>query len=144
MTLEIPKPLFQTILHHLESAYPEEAAGFLLGRLRENGRRRVEAVLPVDNVWPGEERARRYRIPPEVLLLAEEEAERRGLWVLGVYHSHPDHPSQPSEFDRLQALPNTSYLIVSVRQGRARQAQSWRLTDDRARFEEEPLVIAEG
>ncbi len=143
MTLEIPKPLFQSILHHLEGAYPEEAAGFLLGRLGENGRKRVEVVLPVENVWPGEERTRRYRIPPEVLLLAEEEAERRGLWVLGVYHSHPDHPSRPSEFDRLQALPNTSYLIVSVRQGRARQAQSWRLTDDRSRFEEEPLVIAE-
>ena len=60
-----------------------------------------------------------------------------GLQLLGFYHSHPDHPAEPSQFDLDHAWPNLSYLIVSVRQGQPKEARSWRLKIDRSAFEEE-------
>jgi proteasome lid subunit RPN8/RPN11 len=62
-----------------------------------------------------------------------------GLMLLGFYHSHPDHPAEPSQFDLDHAWPNLSYLIVSVRQGQPKEARSWRLKPDRSAFEEEFL-----
>jgi proteasome lid subunit RPN8/RPN11 len=66
-----------------------------------------------------------------------------GLDVLGVFHSHPDHPNQPSEFDRQWAWPNFSYLITSVVQGVAVESRSWRLNEDRANFSEEKVEVIE-
>ncbi len=144
MSLVIAAAPWRDIVAHLEAAYPEEGAGVLLGHLHADGTRRVTAVLPLENRWQGEERTHRYLIPPQAMLAAEEEADRRGLALLGIFHSHPDHPSRPSAFDREWALPLLSYLIVSVRQGRVATAQSWRLRDDRSAFDEEPLHILSG
>jgi proteasome lid subunit RPN8/RPN11 len=127
---------------HGEGAYPDEGAGFLIGRL-EGSTRRVLDVLPVENEREGEERRRRYLIGPHEMLRAENEAARRGLDLLGVFHSHPDHPSQPSETDRQWALPWLSYLITRVENGHAQDSRSWRLNDDRSAFEEETLEEAD-
>ena len=130
---------------HGEATYPEECCGILVGRAEKtahgNGSvlARVERLVGAENEREDENRHNRYLIPPEVILRTEREARADGLDVVGYYHSHPDHPSRPSDFDRDHAWPGYSYLIVSVREGRARDERSWRLSDDRSRFDEEPI-----
>jgi proteasome lid subunit RPN8/RPN11 len=125
---------------HAAATYPEECCGVLMGRpLGGGGGSLVERVRPVDNAR-ADSRGNRYLLHPETVLAAEKEARRLGLRVVGYYHSHPDHPSRPSEFDREHAWPGLSYVIVSVRDGEVADARSWRLTDDRERFEQEELT----
>jgi proteasome lid subunit RPN8/RPN11 len=136
MPLDIPRDLLQRIHAHGEQAYPEEGAGFLMG---EPGR--VEDILPLPNAREETARHNRYLITPEDYLHAEMEAERRGLSLIGVFHSHPDHPNQPSEFDREWAQPFFSYMITSVQAGAAEGSRSWRLAADRSAFLEEEIEI---
>lgn len=82
----------------------------------------------------------RYKVSGLTLMRAEQALEARGLEIVGYYHSHPDHPSQYSDYDRDHALPNMSYVIVSVLAGEAVTTQSWRLTDDRSRMDEEEIA----
>jgi proteasome lid subunit RPN8/RPN11 len=123
---------------HGEETYPEECCGFLIGKIGGAGGETtvVERVLPVANERQ-DSRHNRFVINPETVLAAHKEARAAGADVVGYYHSHPDHPSRPSDFDREHAWPGLSYLIVSVQQGRAADARSWRLADDRDRFDEE-------
>jgi len=130
----------EAIERHGERTYPEECCGFLLGR-PAGGVTRVEKVVPAANERQ-ESRHNRFVMSPETVLAAHKEARAAGLTVVGYYHSHPDHPAEPSEFDREHAWPGLSYLIVSVRGGQADAARSWRLRDDRERFEEEVLTGA--
>jgi proteasome lid subunit RPN8/RPN11 len=141
-TVGIPVELLARIQAHGEAAYPEEGAGFLLGT-RDGDLQRVADVIALPNVREEEARHTRYLISPEDTIRAEEEADRRGLNVIGVFHSHPDHPAQPSEFDREWALPWFSYVITSVQQGQAVESRCWRLADDRSGFEEQPIVAVE-
>jgi proteasome lid subunit RPN8/RPN11 len=83
-------------------------------------------------------------INPETVLAAHKEARSLGLDIVGYYHSHPDHPAQPSDFDREHAWPGLSYLIVSVQGGKVAEARSWRLTDERDRYEEETVEQGAG
>jgi proteasome lid subunit RPN8/RPN11 len=137
-SLEISRRLLEEIHAHGEQAYPEEGAGFLLGTT--SGRRRVTAVLPLPNAREAEARRNRYLIAPQEVLKAELEADRLGLTLLGVFHSHPDHPNLPSEFDRAWGQPFFSYLITSVEGGRAVASRCWRLAEDRSAFSEEPIT----
>jgi proteasome lid subunit RPN8/RPN11 len=132
----------QTIDRHGEASYPEECCGFLIGQASGDATV-VERVLPVANERQ-DSRHNRYVISPETVLAAHKEARAAGADVVGYYHSHPDHPSRPSDFDREHAWPGLSYLIVSVQQGRAADARSWRLADDRDRFDEEVIDQAAG
>jgi len=140
--VEIAAELLRRIRAHGETTYPEEGAGFLLGT-REGDTYRVVDVVPTPNVREEDARRTRYLISPEDTLRVEEEAERRGQSVIGVFHSHPDHPAQPSEFDREWALPWFVYLITSVEHGHAVESRVWRLADDRSGFAEEPIVAIE-
>ena len=127
---------------HGEAAYPEECCGVLIGRDGAGGQpATVERILAADNER-ADSRHNRYVISPRSLLAAQREARASGLDVVGYYHSHPDHPARPSEFDREHAWPGTSYVIVSVERGKAVDCRSWRLRDDRAAFEEEAMVAA--
>jgi proteasome lid subunit RPN8/RPN11 len=138
--LEIPAEILSQIHRHGESAYPEEGAGLLLGN--EYGMSRVVcAILELPNTREGEARRTRYLLSAEDYLRGEVEADRQGLSVLGVFHSHPDHPNRPSEFDRDWAWPNYSYIITSVYSGRAIESRVWRLTDDRQEFVEESIAV---
>src|SRR5207247_2424708 len=83
----------------------------------------------------------RDRIDPESFRRAQERLDRDGLEVIGVYHSHPDHPPAPSAFDREHAWPWLSYAIVAVAQGRAGELKSWVLADDRGAFGEEAITM---
>ena len=137
MSLALRPGETERIRAHLSSAYPEEGCGVLIGR-DEEGARIVERIVPFANQQAGE-RGHRYLIAPEQLLGAEREAREAGLDVVGFFHSHPDHPAEPSAFDLEQAWPYYSYLIVSVEGGRVVDARSWRLAEDRSRFEPETI-----
>jgi proteasome lid subunit RPN8/RPN11 len=130
----------EAIGRHAERTYPEECCGFMLGRSAD-GATRVERITPAANERQ-DSRHNRFVMSPETVLAAHKEARAAGLAVVGYYHSHPDHPAEPSEFDREHAWPGLSYLIVSVRDGQVDRARSWRLRDDRERFEEEYLASA--
>ena len=140
MSLRIPAQLMAEIQRHAEQQYPEEGAGLILGSL--DGEDRIaRSVLPVNNTFEAQQRGRRYLIDPMAILKAEEEAQREGLSVLGVFHSHPDHPPTPSKFDLEWAVPWYVYLITAVRQGIAEQTRAWRLQEDHAQMTEEQLAI---
>jgi proteasome lid subunit RPN8/RPN11 len=137
-TIEIPLTILERIHAHGEAAYPEEGAGFLLGLTGEP--KRVVEVLPLPNLREAEARRNRYLIAAQDYLQAELTAERLGLSLIGVFHSHPDHPNRPSEFDREWAQPFFSYLITSVEQGHATASRCWQLSEDRSHFIEETLL----
>lgn len=140
MTLILAGSLLQQIWIDGQAHYPEEGAGLILGSL-QGDLRRATRLLSLDNSFEVTARGRRYRLAADDMLRAEAEADRLGLDILGVFHSHPDHPPRPSEFDRDWALPFYSYLITSVQAGRATESRCWRLTDDRAAMVEESLEI---
>lgn len=141
MILAIHPDLLAEIHAYGQDAYPEEGAGLLLGRAGD-ANRRVEAILPLANSREPGARASRYLITARDMLAAEQEAARRGLDILGVFHSHPDHPDRPSDFDRQWALPWFSYIITRVDGGRAVSSRSWRLADDRTQFHPEKLNLS--
>jgi proteasome lid subunit RPN8/RPN11 len=137
--LEIAPELLVKIQNNGEKAYPEEGAGFLLGVDGEI--RRVLSLLPLPNARESEARHNRYILTPQDYLAGEDEADRLKLLLLGVFHSHPDHPNQPSEYDREWAQPFFSYVITNIQSGRAVSSRSWRLLEDRSDFIEEPVRI---
>lgn len=138
MSLSMPSTLLREIHAHGEAAYPEEGAGLLLG-VTLGDKKQVSALLPISNAREDSARHNRYLLTPQDYMHAEQEAARQGLDVLGVFHSHPDHPNRPSEFDREWAMPWFSYVITSVNQGQAVESRSWRLRQDRSAFDEEEI-----
>jgi proteasome lid subunit RPN8/RPN11 len=128
------------ILEEGEKAYPNECCGFLLGRQAE-GKKQVDFVLVVGNAREFGEQYHRFVITPEDFMRAEKEALRQGWEIFGIYHSHPDHPALPSDYDREHALPFYSYLILTVEAGKAGKLTSWKLTGDRKQFVEEKIGI---
>jgi proteasome lid subunit RPN8/RPN11 len=142
MSLQLPAELLAEIHAHGALSYPEEGAGFLLGRA-EGEQRTGVSILPIANAREDGARHNRYLIGPKEMMLAENAADAASLTLLGIFHSHPDHPSEPSEFDRDWALPFFSYLITRVEQGKAIETRSWRLADDRSHFTEELIESKE-
>jgi proteasome lid subunit RPN8/RPN11 len=142
MKIHLPEELLTKIHAHGEKTYPEEGAGLLLGR-EEGDSRFVIDILPLANGREDSARYNRYLITPQSLFEGEKQAEQRNLEVIGVFHSHPDHPNWPSEFDREWAVPWFSYIITRVAQGKAKGSRSWRLADDREQFREETIVVME-
>ncbi|MCC6956977.1 MAG: M67 family metallopeptidase [Anaerolineales bacterium] len=143
MALYISSELMQQIQAHGEAAYPEEGAGLLLGIARQADRH-VFDLQVFDNAREDGARHNRYLLTSQDYLAGELEAARLGLSVIGVFHSHPDHPDRPSEFDREWAMPWFSYIITSVQSGRAVSSRSWHLKEDRSQFEEELIQITDG
>jgi proteasome lid subunit RPN8/RPN11 len=129
------------IRRHAEAVYPHEGCG-LMGGATDGVGRRVVRLVPVPNARDDSPR-NRYLIEPEEFLRAQATLEREGLDVVGVYHSHPDHPARPSAFDEEHAWPRLSYVIVGVTRGAAADARSWVLADDRDGFVEESIIIEE-
>jgi proteasome lid subunit RPN8/RPN11 len=137
--LIIPENLLAEVEANGERAFPEEGAGFLLGELHTH--REVRHVMPLPNQRESGTRCKRYLISAKEFLNAELGAEAKGLQLLGVFHSHPDHPGRPSEFDREWAQPTLSYLITAVMDGKATNSRSWILLADRTAFVEEGIQI---
>ena len=126
----------------MEDTYPNEGGGFLLGEQEDNGTV-IRDIIQVDNVFEEEEQYHRYAMTPQDWMRLEDEAEDRGLMLVGYYHSHPDSPAIPSEYDREHALPNFLYIITSVEMGRATDMRVWKLRADRSVFDREELDVLE-
>jgi proteasome lid subunit RPN8/RPN11 len=123
---------------HAKEAYPEECAGVLVG-MDTGGMKIVVDVWRAENTHE-EERSRRFLIEPLKIKEFEERAAERDMDVLGFYHSHPDHPAEPSEYDREHAWPGWSYVIASVSAENVEDMRSWVLKGDRSGYDEEPIV----
>jgi len=140
--LLLAKNLEQEIRDHGARDYPHECCGAMLGTEDGATRRQVRALFPLINRRDDSPR-NRFSITPEDYRAAERAAAERGFDLLGWYHSHPDHPARPSEFDREHAWPGWSYVIVSVDAGAPKDLTSWQLEDDRSKFQPE-VVVPEG
>jgi proteasome lid subunit RPN8/RPN11 len=137
MALTLPSAVERAIRTHGVETYPHECCGALIGR---DGV--VSNVVALPNTTEEGPR-RRFLVRPSDYREAERRASELGGDLLGFYHSHPDHPARPSQYDLDHAWPFFSYVIVSVRAGIAEELTSWRLRDDRSRFDEEPVAHAE-
>jgi proteasome lid subunit RPN8/RPN11 len=124
---------------HGEKTYNEECCGALLGQVNGDSHNIVE-LIEFHNER-GENRERRYLITPEQYRKSEQTAADKNLELLGFYHSHPDHPSKPSQFDTDHALPWFLYMIVSVEKGKAKKLTSWKLKEDRSEFDEQKINV---
>jgi proteasome lid subunit RPN8/RPN11 len=138
-SVHISEEAADAIRAHGAESYPHECCGGLLGRDGDDGRE-VLQVFPLTNRREDSPR-NRFSLTPDDVRAAEKAAAELGLELVGWYHSHPDHSARPSEYDREHAWPWYSYVIVSVERGEPRQMTSWRLADDRSRFEQEPLEV---
>ena len=136
--LVVPSRLLEQMNAHVEKAYPEEGAGFLIGEESE-----VREILALSNSREDGARHNRFLFTPEDYLQAEMKADELGLSLIGVFHSHPNSPNIPSEYDREWAQPFFSYIITRVDQGKAVNSRSWKLVEDRSRYEEEEIKITD-
>jgi len=151
-TLWISGHLAEKIRAHGVETYPHECCGALLGRDsnavldpdRAKGAptptRKILQIFPLVNRRDDSPR-NRFSVTAEDVLAAEKAAREQRLEVVGWYHSHPDHPARPSEYDRDHAWPWYSYIIVSVQNGAPQNMTSWRLNDDRSGFSPEEIEI---
>ncbi len=142
MAIEISAQDGDRIRRFGENAFPNECCGFLLGEAGEESRRVLE-LLPVDNEREDAERYHRFLITAEAYMRGEKEARKKGLDVLGFYHSHPDAPAKPSQYDLDNAWPWYSYIIAAIKDKVADRMTSWVLADDRTAFGEEELIVNE-
>jgi proteasome lid subunit RPN8/RPN11 len=142
LIIEIDGELLKQIHMNGEAAYPEEGAGLILGVV-DGERKQARTIMEFENAREVEARHNRYLIAPLEILRGEQQAARLGLDILGVFHSHPDHPNRPSEYDREFAIPWYSYVITSVNSGKAVESRSWLLSEDRSTFTEEYIEIKE-
>jgi proteasome lid subunit RPN8/RPN11 len=133
----LPEVAVEAIRLHASESYREEACGVLYGRLESNAKRVVRATPMVNSRT--DERHRRFIVTADDYRLAEAEAARSGLTLLGFYHSHPDHPAYPSRYDLEHAFPFFSYVILGVDEGAPREMRSFVLSEDRSEFVEELL-----
>lgn len=155
MAIKLNTGQLESIHSHAEREYPNECCGMLLGRA-DGAAKEVSEAVPLNNLRldsaraqellpledPGRESEKnRFLIDPLEQLRVEREARKRGLDVVGYYHSHPDHPARPSNYDREHAWPWYSYVILSVECGKAAEMTSWVLSEDRSQFDPELLKL---
>jgi proteasome lid subunit RPN8/RPN11 len=129
------KPFNEMIADAVET-FPDECCGFFFGR-EEGDERIITKILLVNNAKEGD-KSRRFEIAPTDYLKAESFAEEHQHQLLGVYHSHPNHPAIPSEHDRVAAQPYFSYIIISVKDKKFAEIRSWQL-DEETQFKEEKI-----
>lgn len=120
---------------HALATFPDECCGFLYGAEQTDGSRMISKILKVTNSKTGDKK-RRFEISGKDYMLAEKYALENNVLLLGIYHSHPNHPAIPSEHDRVAALPYFSYVILSSTPGTIDHIRSWQLNDE-SQFEEE-------
>ena len=127
------------IATHGERDYPYECCGLLLGAFAAGGPKTIAEIYPISNAREEEAKRNRFLITPEEFMEGEQYAEKNGLAVVGFYHSHPDSPAVPSQYDLEHAWPTYSYVIVSVRNQQAIDLFSWEQEPDRSRFDMEEI-----
>lgn len=151
--IQISSNHLNQIRNHAENTYPEECCGLLLGQINDHYKILIE-VRETENSWSVEafdfltnltssskplSKQNRFSIAPEMLLKVQKEARDRALSIIGIYHSHPDHPAIPSKFDQAIAHALYSYIIVSVQQGQTKDISSW-ILDEMHQFQQEEII----
>jgi proteasome lid subunit RPN8/RPN11 len=129
---------------HGERDYPYECCGLLLGQFAEQGRKIVTETYAISNAREEAAKRNRFLIRPEELMRGEKYATEKGVEVVGFYHSHPDHPAVPSQYDLEHAWPSYSYVVVAVQNGIAKHLRSWEMEPDRTRFNQEEIHNGNG
>lgn len=141
--LVLSAQLFNQIEREGEAAYPNECCGILYGRDIKDGdmkRRLVERIEPVVNSFESGEQYHRFSITPQTLMKAEKTASDESRLVLGFYHSHPDHPARPSQYDLDHAWPFYSYVIVSILKKQADQLTCWQVDEQTNTFQQQEIL----
>ena len=126
------------IREHGVRDYPYECCGLLLGRYTPD-QKIVKETYPISNAREESARRNRFLITPGELLRGERYAREHNLEVVGFYHSHPDSPAVPSQYDLEHAWPTYSYIVVSTSADAARDLFSWEQEPDRSRFNREEI-----
>ncbi|MCZ4064402.1 M67 family metallopeptidase [Oxalobacter aliiformigenes] len=137
--IRIKNALKEQIENHGIRTYPDECCGILLGKTEEDGTKVLAKLFITDNSRSRPEQYHRFEISPDDLLRAEQDARKEKLDVLGFYHSHPDHPARPSEYDRQHAFPFYSYIIVSITGSKPDDFTCWVLDEKTFQFDEEKI-----
>ncbi|MEL6164219.1 MAG: M67 family metallopeptidase [Cyanobacteria bacterium J06628_3] len=149
--IQLIKKHLQIIFNHAEGTYPEECCGVMLGNISNNTKTVVE-IIPTQNAWnqetasnfqdndPNHSKKRRYTIAPPEMLKIQKSARDKNLNIVGIFHSHPDYPAIPSEFDRISAWEEYSYIIVSVQKGQPGEINSW-ILDENHQFQQEEIKV---
>ena len=137
----LTKEHIKQIERHGEQTYPNECGGMIIGRFEADKKTALE-LLPMENAMAESEKYNRVLITPRDVLRAERYARSQKLDVIGYYHSHPDHPAIPSQFDLDHALPVWTYIIVSVENGKAVDVRAWDMENDRSKFNEDLVSVA--
>ncbi|HUY13254.1 MAG TPA: M67 family metallopeptidase [Terriglobia bacterium] len=145
----------EQMLSHAGRDYPSECCGMMLGKsdgeakvvseIREirnlrHDPSKAQSMLPLDSPETETDR-NRFLIDPREQIRVEKSARDLNLDVIGYYHSHPDHPARPSQYDRDHAWPWYSYVIIQVIRGKAGEFTSWVLAEDRSRFDDEAVEV---
>ena len=140
--IRIDQNQLEEIRAHGVRDYPYECCGLLLGRFGPAGKS-VNETYPISNAREESAKRNRFLITPEELMRGEQYARANDLEVVGFYHSHPDSPAVPSQYDLEHAWPTYSYIIVSTRANEATDLFSWEQEPDRSKFNQEELVLKE-
>jgi proteasome lid subunit RPN8/RPN11 len=128
---------------HGERDYPYECCGLLIGRYEPDGAKVVLETYPISNAREESAKRNRFLIRPEELLKGERYARTKDREVVGFYHSHPESPAVPSQYDLEHAWPTYSYIIVSVINQVAGDLFSWEQQSDRSKFDREELRVSD-
>ena len=136
--ISISESLLTEIREHGVRDYPYECCGLLLGHY-ESDAKVVSETYPISNAREESAKRNRFLIEPEELMRGEKYARSKKLEVVGFYHSHPDSPARPSQYDLDHAWPTYSYIIVSTREGESGDLFSWEQEPDRSRFNPEEI-----
>ena len=136
--IRIETDAWETMAAHAQAAYTDECCGALVGAV-DGDVKTVTAALPLDNVWPGDQR-RRYELRPEDLLRVTATARTRGLKLIGIYHSHPDCDAYFSDTDLVNSCPWYSFVVLSVKRGKVDRAAAFLPDREQRRAVPEALV----
>jgi proteasome lid subunit RPN8/RPN11 len=137
--IRIDEENIESIRAHAEQDYPHECGGMLIGQFGDDGSKTVVETFALENSREEEARHNRVLILPKDVLRAERYAREKKLDVIGYYHSHPESPAVPSQYDLDHALPVWSYVIASVIEGKAVDILSWEMENDRTKFNSEEM-----
>ena len=140
IALKLTQKVEDFIRIHGEEAFPNECCGFLFGN--EINGRMINLSTRVENSKEGDQR-RRFEISPFDYMKAEQFALENNTQLLGIYHSHPNHPAIASVHDLEKAMPYFSYVIVSIMDGKYEDIKSWKLQEDKREFSEELVFVSE-
>jgi proteasome lid subunit RPN8/RPN11 len=136
----LPRPVHEAIEREGVAAYPNECCGILIGHDKD-GVRTVERIIPMKNTFDASEQYHRFTIDPMALARADEAAVKEGKAVIGFYHSHPDHPAQPSEYDRTHVPPWSyySHIIVAIEKKQPAAMTCWVLNESTEQFDAQTM-----